>query len=512
MNRATHPSAPRGGNAPLSADAGSGGLDLFDVIALAWSQRGFIALVFAVLFAIGVAASLTLLKPSYEAETRLLVLLEDDPTPAAAGAGGAFMLDQIMQSESELLGSGAVRRLTLETLGPLGVLGEPGDERTALRALQTSFAVSREPNSTALIARYTAPDADQAAFVLNAIVDSYLAYRQQILIEAGVDSLAERRVQADAAVQSAQSALDDFLSANELANFDSDKLAAEASVTALQDRLRTARADRDSAAAGASALAARLENIPVNIELYVENGASTLLLERRVERQQLLSRYQPSAPPVIAVEREIAAIEGLLAAGGTEGLGQRRTGVNPVRQTLESELETRRANSQAEANRALVLERQLLAAQAEVSRLRDLEPDYTRLAQNVVAAEEASALLAGREAVAAARRSLGPGAADAVRVFDRATPPLQAKSMKKIALIASAVLAAGIAMFGGLLRGYWMAYLGRSGRIEPVVYARAAHQPDYAAEYPAAAYAPEPPRIDPTGGLPVLARIADRTA
>ncbi len=511
MSYPPYASAANSGSGAPPVEPGGRGLDLFDVIALAWSQRGVIALIFAVVFAVGVATSLTMLEPSYEAESRLLVLLEDNPTPAAAGAGGAFMLDQIMQSESELLGSGAVRRLTLEALGPSVILGEDSDNRNrALRALQSGFSVSREPNSSALVARYEAGDAEQSALVLNTIIDSYLAYRQQVLVDAGVASLADRRAQADAAIEVARSELDGFLSDNQLANFGSDKLAAETAVTTLQDRLRSARADRDSAAAGAQALAQRIANIPENIELYVENGASSILLDRRVERQQLLSRYQPSAPPVQAVEREIAAIEALLAAGGSEGLGQRRTGVNPVRQAMETDFATRRANSEAEANRAVVLERQLRTTQAEVGRLRDLEAAHTRLAQNVTAAEEAAAALAGQEAIAAARRSLGPGAADAVRVFDRATPPLIAKSMKKIALLAAAVLAGGIGLFVGLIRGYWLAHLRYAGPQTPARPVSASQPPVQASPrlspQPVAAHA----RIDPTGGLPVLARIADR--
>ncbi|MBO6729710.1 MAG: hypothetical protein JJ884_07280 [Maricaulis sp.] len=521
MSRRSYSDAQRGGNETLRGGARSDGLDLFDVIALAWSERGFIVIVFAVLFAIGVAASLTLIKPSFEAQSRLLVLLENNPTPAAAGAGGAFMLDQIMQSESELLGSGAVRRQTVAALGAETILGEPvsgNADGAALRALDSSLTISREPYSSALVASYEAGNADQAALILNAVVDSYLAYRQEILVEAGIETVTERRQQADQAVAEAQSALDAFLATHSLANFVSDKSAAETSVTTLHDRVRTASADRDAARAGAQALENRLNNIPANIELYVENGASTLLLDRRVEREQLLSRYQPGAPPVVAIEREISAIQSLLDAGGAEGLGQRRTGVNPVRQALETELATRRANADQEANRVAVFERQLGEAQGDVSRLRGLEPEYTRLAQDVTAAEETAAGFAAQEAVAAARRSLGPGAADAVRVFDRATPPLRGSSMKKLALMAAFVFAAGVAVFLGLIKGYWRAYIAArrpAQRHAPTQAVNQAAAPRYREPQPVQPVE-APARPDPLGealvGLPVLARIPDRSA
>ena len=122
MTRAYHDTGSASAGTAGTIDAPRRELDLFDVIALAWSQKGFIALIFAVIFAGGVAASMTLLKPSYTAETRLLVLLDSNPTPTAAGVGDAFMLDQVMQSESELLSSDAVRRLALETLGALSLI------------------------------------------------------------------------------------------------------------------------------------------------------------------------------------------------------------------------------------------------------------------------------------------------------------------------------------------------------------------------------------------------------
>jgi uncharacterized protein involved in exopolysaccharide biosynthesis len=516
MTRAyPNPGRPNGQATP-SGQQDRGELDLFDVIALAWSEKGFIALVFAVIFAIGAAASLTLLKPSFTAESRLLILLENDPTPTAAGAGGAFMLPQIMQSESELLGSDAVRRLALETVGPAMVLGAEAVDASpeaALKALRSGFTISREPNSSALIARFEANNPDNAAVVLNALVDAYLAYREQILIQTGVDSLVGRRAQADIVVAESRTAIDAFLTEHRLANFPTDKAAAETSVSVLQDRLRTSRADRDAALAGATALRDRIANIPANIALYIDNGASNRLLDRRVERQQLLARYQPSAPPVIAIEREISALEALIASGATNNLGTVRTGINPVRQAMETDLSTRMANGRAEGDRVTLLEQQVATAQREVARLRGLEPAYTRLAQNAVAAEAAAGEIAGQEAVAAARRSLGPGAADAVRVFDRATPPLEGASMKKLGLIASFVLAAGAALFLGLIRAYWNAYIGarRLAVPQPMSQPGAPPQPQAhpAAPVQAAAVAPA---NDVIIDLPILARIADRAS
>ncbi|RKQ95498.1 GumC family protein [Maricaulis maris] len=511
MTRAYQDMGPAHPAASGSVHAPRGELDLFDVIALAWSQKGFIALIFALVFAVGAAASLMLLKPTYTAETRLLVLLDSNPTPTAAGVGDAFMLDQVMQSESELLSSEAVRRLALDTLGADVVLGEQAGlnaDGVALRELRGGFELSREPNSSAINAAFKSPSAERSALILNTIVDAYLAYREQVLFETGVSGLEVRREQADAAVSQARGELDAFLRRHDLANFEAERLTAENLVGNLSERISQARAERDSALAGASALRERLFQIPESIELYVENGVSGVLLDRRAERASLLARYQPTAPAVQAVDREIAAIESFIQSGATEGEGQRRTGANPVRQTLESELATREANAQAQASLVTALEAQARDNRNLVNRLRQLEPDYTRLAQNITAAEEAAGAVAALEATASARRAPSLGAADAVRLIDRASPPMEGSSMKKLGLIGAFVLAAGLALFLGLLRGYWLTYvraaaLPRSRPVTPAA-APAQEQAPVTAAHPVAAN-------DPFDGLPILAHVADRT-
>ncbi|WP_417477095.1 GumC family protein [Maricaulis sp.] len=488
-----------------------GDLDLFDVIALAWSEKGFIALIFALVFAVGVALSLTMLKPSYEARSSLMILQDDNPTPATAGSGGAFTLAQVMQSESQLLSSATVLRRALAEIGPDMVLGTGagGDAGTsALRAMSNSFSLSREPNSTAINASYTADTAERSALVLNAIIDAYLDYREEVLIETGVRGLSVRREQANAAVEEAQAARDAFLLRHDLSNFEIEQQTTDALVGNLTDRVNTSSANRDSALAGALAIRERLRSVPENIELYVENGVDAVLLDRQSERARLLARYQPGAPAVIALDREIAAIEAFLASGASDGRGQSRTGPNPVRQSLETDLATREANARAEASMLAALEQQLRVNRDEAARLRQLEPEFTRLEQNVVAAEEAAAIVAGQEATASARRSSTLGGADAVRLIDRAMPPLQAKSMKKLGLIAAFVLAAGVALFAGLMRGYWRVYIAAGGM--PAT--RAAPQTRPAATPEPEAVAPRHPANDLPADIPILARVAERTA
>ena len=134
---------------------GTGGsrrdLDLFDLIALLWAQK-VLAIVTALIVFVPIALlAVTQVTPSYEAVSRLLVIQDDnDLAPGAAGSGGAFTLDQVMQSEAEILNSDAVRRLAIEqrsgAVGPqqLKLLRELQEENSRLKRMYADLSLDHE--------------------------------------------------------------------------------------------------------------------------------------------------------------------------------------------------------------------------------------------------------------------------------------------------------------------------------------------------------------------------------
>mgnify|MGYP001443231404 CR=1 FL=1 len=495
----SHADSPAGRTvAPQASPRGDerGELDLYDLVELAWAQRVLIILVFAVLFAVGAGAAIMLIKPSYEAQARLLLILDDaDPTPGTAGAGGAFVLDQVLQSETEILNSDAVRRLAIAEVGIGSLLPDGGTEADALKMLRDGFSVSRAPNAAVLVPTFEHGDAEIAALAVNGMVNAYLEYRRQVLVGDGTETAA-RQVTAVAALVEAQSALDTFLNANGLTNYTADVDAAVTRVQTLRTALDTAEAERAAALAGIAALNERLAGIPESIEEYVENDAGNQLLQR----EALLARYQPEAPPVQAIDRQIAAVESFIATGGAEGLGQRRVGANPVRQDLETQLLTLQSTAAAEQRRITTLNGQISAAQAEVSRMRALNPEFRELAQEVSANEEALSLIATQQVEGQNRRAAALGAADTVRVLEYGAVPPEGSSLKKVAVIAAFMFAAGVAVLTGLLWGFWSRHLRspspRGGRRFNVVGTPAT--------------APQPVRTNESSGIPILARVSDR--
>ena len=501
MSRARNGSGTRPPAPPDASGGDRNDLDLYDLIGMIWSQRGMIIAVFLVLFVAGAAASILLLDKTYEARARLLVLLDDeDLTPGAAGSGDGFIIEQVMQSESEILNSETVRRRAMESLGVNAILPEGGNEALALRTLRQSFSIERAPNASVLIPVYEGDNAERSEQILDAIVDSYIGYRQFVLTGDGASAVAERREQSDQAYSTALTALDSFLTENNITDFDADLEAIVAQVTALRTALATAQSERQAASASAAAIAARVAEMPPSIELYVESSAENLLVEKRLERESLLSRYLETAPPVVAIDREIAELEEFIAGGGVEGLGQTRTGVNEVRQALVQEQLRLEAVAAGENRRAGAIQSQLNAAEAEARRLRGLRAEHDRLSDNVEATGAAANALATQQAEASARQSLPPGSADAVRIVERAYAAPEGSSLKKLGVAAAFIFAAGTAVLLGLLRGYWEQHVSPSAPRRP------AARPQPMADTIEAG-GPMPARV---AGVPVLARMPDR--
>lgn len=475
-------------------------LDLVDLVAIAWTQRLFIILITLLIFiplAVGAYLSLT---PTYTAGSRLLVIMDDeDLTPGAAGAGGEFMFDQIMQSEADLLASEEVKRRML-----IALTGAADPEQ--LKALGEGFGVSRAPNASFLIATFKNPDPVVAANTVNAIVDAYLRYRVELLTGGYEGGVQARLDAAERDARAAQMALRLFMSDNDITDFETELNSALGRLADIQGRKLSADADAAQARALAQALAERLQNIPQTIELYVENSVTGQLLDLQVRQAELLARYQPDAPPVVAVQREIEALERFVQEGRANGQGQRRTGVNPIWQELESSRLQQESNAAGQSRLAASLNAQVRDARAEVDRLRALQSDYDRLTRAVAARSAAADQLSVQAADAMARRDMPPGGADAIRIVSRATPPVQAASQRKLAVMAVGVLAGGIALLLGLIRGYVITL-----RDEPAPQTPAPHTPPSRPVTEPQAEArhserPEAPRRPP---LPVLARVSE---
>lgn len=458
MTDSTAPSAARAKSALSWASAAKLGLP--DIAAMLWAERAIVLIVGGVLAcaAIGIAF---LAPKTFEARSELLVRLGQEyvyqPTTGAAGAGATPDMESVVNAELQLLRSPEVARRTIREIGAttlypdLRGAPEARREALALKAFSEAFSAGSAPRSPGVSLAFEHKNAEISARALNTLVDRYLTYRREVLTGGESEALARQAGEFDTRVGEATGELSTFLTANEIGDFDSELEATAARATDTEAQLLDAQSKRREAEGRVSALRARYNSEPAEITLYSDSDARATLVQLQVEREQLLARYQPDAPPVRAVDRRIQQLQTFLSDGDPASLTRR--GLNPVRQDIASQLFAVEAEARAQRSRETELTSQREALRARLRRLQELEPQYRQLARSRTILEQNAQNFAARAEESRAYDQLLGRSTDNISIVERAVPPAQGKSLRAPIALAGLLLAGVIALAAGLARG-----------------------------------------------------------
>src|SRR5580700_7233426 len=168
-----------------------------DVPTLLWRERWLMLAVFLGIAVLGCAFAFTL-KTVYAAHSSVLVKLGQEyvyqPRSGDAGRGAVPDNDQILQSESEIMGSDAlklrvVRRLGVAKIAPdqVKTYAAASPEARDLMAAKLADAIGRglkietAPALPVIRVSYEDHDPQTAALVLNTLLEEYLIYRREVL-------------------------------------------------------------------------------------------------------------------------------------------------------------------------------------------------------------------------------------------------------------------------------------------------------------------------------------------
>ena len=449
-----------------------------DFAALLWRMRFLMLAVFVGLLVLGLAVA-TRLKTTYTAESNLLVRLGQEyvynPRVGDAGRGTAPQTDELIQSEIAILTSTELKARVIRDIG-LGRLSPALADRAAgartpqaqravegeaVRELEGGLKVYAVPETAIVRLAYAGPDPRTAALVLNTLVDEYLRYRKTVLLSRDLRPLEQQRRIFSDQLAALDGEYTRFLTENGIGDFEAEK----ASLAALYGQLL-------GDGASARALLAETEGrlgvtqrqagaAPAEIGLYrdLDHTAGDQLSKLRVDLQDLLARYRPDSQPVRDKQAQVAEME-RLAAVQNQVVAARRLGPNPVAQALQTERNTLQAQAQSLRARSGSLDGELARVVARRRTLAELEPRYQDLQRrrDVLAASVRAFTQRAQEDQAA--QALATGGDDGnVRVVQRAFVPTRGTSLKRPALMASAVFAAFAALCAGLVgaflsRGY----------------------------------------------------------
>ncbi len=440
-----------------------------DVGALLWRDRLLMILVFAVLLAAGLGLALTM-KTRYPAHASLLVRLGPEyvyqPNLGDAARGAIPTNDQLVQSEVEILNSQELRRRVIDELGMASVMpsraaayaSAPAAKKVAMReqaatAMGTNLKVDTAPDSDVVRVTYSDTDPGRAARVLNRLLDDYMAYRGSVLqgptepvLDQQIKSFGDQLAQADGDYQK-------FLADNAITDFDAEKTSLNNLQSSLTDESYRVQARLKEIGGRLGEIGRQIGAVSPEIKLYHDTDpqAQNKLLQLKIDRQDLLSRYTPTSQPVKAIDDKIASLEALMARGAAQAQGTSRIGVNPLYQTVQTEQIQLNAEGASLRDRQAALEGQLAQIAARRQKLNELEPQYLTLTRNRSMLQDDLKGLMQKKQEADAQSLVGHGLGT-VRIVERPTPPSSGKSLKKPVLMLAAVFAAFTALCVGLAR------------------------------------------------------------
>lgn len=455
-----------------------------DIVGLLFRELLLMIVIFLAVFALGMAAVLTL-KKTYTATSTVYAgagqeYVYQPRVGLSDRTGQPLEASAVAQAEARILGSLEVKRRTVETLGADAILGPDAKgtaaqrETAALKALDGGLGVGTTPASAIISVSYEAGDPERAARVLNAVIDQYLIQRRAVFRDRASPAFTAQREAFESELGEADNAYEAFLQSNDIGDFATAKATLAATYQTTFAETLSVRAQLNQASQRLRTLEAQLAQQPSEVVLQqdLNISAQDQILTLRTERENLLARYTEDAQPVRDIDQRIAQLQAYVATGTTVGAKEVRTGPS----TIFTEIETARINAAADRDalgaRLSVLEGQLNTLRERQSHLTQLESTNSTLAGNREVLTAKVREFQQRETEARADSALVAAGADNVTVIARAEAPTKGKSLK-VPLLAAVFLFAGFtALCIGLLRVFM-----RRGYVTPASTGRTLDMP-----------------------------------
>lgn len=441
-----------------------------DILGLLLREIWLMLLVFGVIFGIGIAAAMSMAS-TYTASASLLMQLGKDyvydPLAGDAARGATATIDQVVQSEGEILNSTELKKRVIAKVGYKVVLSDTPAlwnpktdaqramaDAAALKVLQTGFAISTAPQNNVVRLTFKHVDAMSASLILNTLIDEYQSYRQQVFTDSVGPALRKTKASYEEQLSGADAALQAFLTQHGVGDFVTAKATYSSVFDKVTGDLYTVQSQLAEDRAKLGEIKANLAGLSpeMSVERDLDLSVPNKIFALKQQRQELLARYLPTAQPVKDIDAQIAAYEQLMNSGQGVGEQAHKLGTNPIFQDLT----TQKLNLEAELA-SLEGRRSQLQAQADdvtqkLQLMQGLEAQYNSLSSNRDALQKNIGIFTERIQENDAQHQMADGTDDAVRVVEKASLPDKPKSFKKIVMIMSFLFAGFTALCAGGLR------------------------------------------------------------
>jgi uncharacterized protein involved in exopolysaccharide biosynthesis len=339
-----------------------GSVSLRDVTAVLFRQRRLLVLSFVVILLFAVVLSGTL-SPSYLAEMKILVRhgRMDPVVTSQSNAPQQMMQEEItdseLNSEVELLNSRDLLRKVVLANGLqtkqrswLSAFREPKEEvqiAKAVRDLGKHLKVDPLRKTNIISVTYESSDPDLAARVLNSLGNLYLEKHLQVHRPSGEFVFFDQETtQLRRGLDTAEGNLNDFTREHGVvsAQFERDltlQKASELEASLAQTQASVAETEQRIAALGQ-----QTTSIPPRLTTQLRTSDNPQLLQQikstlltlELKRSELLSKFEPTYPLVVEVEKQIRETQAMIAAEKDAPVRDETTDQNPTYEWVKAEL------------------------------------------------------------------------------------------------------------------------------------------------------------------------------
>ncbi|MGA3025697.1 MAG: Wzz/FepE/Etk N-terminal domain-containing protein [Bryobacteraceae bacterium] len=337
---------------------------------------------------------------TYEAEMTILVRnMRADMVVTPDGAPMTAMQTEIsdteMGTEMQLLSS---RELFLKVVDECRLGGSaPASRERAADKLLKKVRIAPLMKSSMIRVRYSSPDASLSARVLQSLADGYFERHMQIHSTSGSFAFFQQQAEVyERKLHDAEEKLLQFqrnsgvvgaperkeLLVRKVVEVQAELREAEANLSEARQRIATLREQRT---AEAPRIATQQRVIP---NQYSVERLNTLMTELRNKRTELLTKFQPGDRMVKQIDQQMADTQKALDRAEKLNSTEEATDVNPLRQTIDTELARAEAAANGLTGRIDALSQQTRQYRAELGGLEGMLPDEQELLREIKAAED----------------------------------------------------------------------------------------------------------------------------
>lgn len=440
-------------DAGTTSPIGRAGLTTRDVLTPAFYYWRSALLVFLipVILAFGVAL---MAKPIYTAQARLLILPGDEyvfrGTVNSNGPSQTLDRAQIVNAEMQILGAKDLREQALRQVGLSRVYpnlngGRKGMDQ-ALERLDKALRIENVPASNVIELQLRHRDPQVSAEVLNTLVALYIERRKVVFERSDKTLVAQQQADLSTRLGALESDISNLSNEYRLGDYNQELIAVQTQQTTLTAQLQALDQQISAAGGRAGRLARDVRDAPTTVVLNSDQVRSqqaesltTALMAVREQRRAAAAKYRDDYPLVTELDRQIAGLEGALAAAPQRQTALVREGANPVLQELDTQLATTRGEAAGlTAARAKAVE----AVESNAERMAELiriGPRYRELLRNRALLEGSYQDISRKTEEAQLQGALAGSQAN-VRVIQKAEPPTKGRAGRLIVLIAGVML------------------------------------------------------------------------